>query len=251
MKENDECSNLKNKYFQSYPISGLLSNNIDKSNQELKRILKDYIESEDLLYYYIVNTLDFQDGKILQKGSAPNFQGDVISLCACKHWMRTFQNIRETDNLWITGLTGKNLISQNEGNYLYYLMRVEKKYKSHHDAWKNLPEKVKNNKNASKNKFGDIIEPKSNIIDKYDSHSYKNPVKEHPHNKKDKTGNYAWYKDVTQYYKKPFVLLFGDPKYSFIWTKPRIKWSSKNLITEGQRKIIMKEFFNKLNNKQN
>jgi hypothetical protein len=31
------------------------------------------------------------DGQYSQTASAPNFQGGVITLCTCKHWMRTFK----------------------------------------------------------------------------------------------------------------------------------------------------------------
>ena len=246
MNPNKECPSVKNKNFQQYPTTGLLHNNLNKSSEELIKILESYIESEDLLYYYIVDTLDYIEGQILQKGSAPNFQGGIISLCTCKHWMRTFSNIRNNENVWILGLTGKNLIKKNGGNYLYYLMKVEKKYESHLNAWQNLPEKVKKSKNSAETKFGDIFEPKNNLIEKFDPLSYKSPSKEHPHNRKDKKQNYVWYKDVKQYYNKPFVLLFGDPRYSFIWTKSRIIWSSNSSLTQGQGKITLREFLNKL-----
>jgi len=242
MNEKQDCTYIKSQDFQPYPISGTLKENMDKTSQELKRLLKDFNESKDILYYYIVATLNFENGQIIQRGSGPNLQGGMISLCSCKHWMRTFSDICVSKDLWIAGLTGKNLIKKSEGNYVFYLMKVENKFKSHYDAWIHMSHNLKLKKSAAKNKFGDVFKPKSKIIDVFDPNSYKKPIKDHPHKRKDKSGNTIWHKDIIQYYYKPFVLLFGNPKYSYIWTKPKIKWKVDENLTEGQRKITIKQF---------
>jgi len=198
-----------------------------------------------LIYFYILSTLEYENGKINQYGTAPNFQGGILSLCTCKHWMRTFSNFINEDDLWIAGLTGKNLIKKDGENFLYFLMKVGKKYNSHYDAWYDLPDNIRNIKCASKNKFGDLFKPKENIKDKFDPNSYFEPLSDHSHNKLNGSGELMWHKDIKKIYQKPYVLLFGDPKYNFIWHKPIIKYKNESL-SQGQRKLKLKEFFQKL-----
>lgn len=60
---------------------------------ELLGILGERVNSEQNVYCYIINTIKNRRGRFVQVGSAPNFQGDLITLCTCKAWMRTYKDV--------------------------------------------------------------------------------------------------------------------------------------------------------------
>jgi len=249
MTLEDDCSCVRSTKKQDYPRSGTLFKNMNKPLEGLTKKLKDYVDLNESLYYYIVRTLDYQEKQILQKGSAPNFQGGIISLCTCKHWMRTFSNILNQESVWIAGLTSINLIPKNRYNFLFYLMRVEKgfRFKSHQEAWHNIPKEIRSKKIASRHLFGDLFKPKPQIVDEFDAESYFEPVEGHPHQKLTKEGIPIWHKDIQQYYDKPYVLLFGNPEFSFLWNKePRFYYSSEKKLTQGQRYSSIGDFIKNL-----
>jgi len=71
---------------QEWPRYGKLKKNMNKTLDDLKKILK---EEDGLVYGYVLTTVKGDgSGGFVQTGSAPNFQGGLITLCTCKHWMR-------------------------------------------------------------------------------------------------------------------------------------------------------------------
>ncbi len=191
-----------------------------------------------IVYSYIVDTVKNHEGDFVQKGSAPNFQDDVISLCTCKHWMRTFRTIDKwCDNIWVAGFTGKK---EGKGrNALIYLMKVGIAFKSYYELWYSdkLPDTVKQAKLAHRNKFGDIFQPKSKLIDKevFNPQNYHPPIQNHVHANPKNPNN--WHKDIN--YEKGVsgrkaALLIGDTQYSFLWNKPMLFYPSQ--LSRGQKK---------------
>ena len=78
----------------------------------------------------MVCTVKHEKDRLFQKGSGPNFQGGLITLCSCKHYMRTYKAMQP--KVWIAGFTS---IRVKEKNWLFYLMRVLQTHKSHDEFW--------------------------------------------------------------------------------------------------------------------
>jgi hypothetical protein len=215
--------------FQPFPHTGRLQQNMNLSLGELREIIDD---TQATVYSYIVATVKNPEGRFIQTGSAPNFQGGVITLCTCKHRMRSFQDPKSWRGTWIAGFTSK--VAGNGRNALIYLMKVEIAFKSFYDLWYS-GKTVKQVKLAHVDKFGDVFQPKSKPKDKrdeFDFEHYHPPVAGHVHAPKD-----WWHKDI-HYTKgaggrKP-ALLFGVVKYSFLWVQPTLFHSEK--LYHGQRK---------------
>jgi len=213
---------------QRFPETGFPLN---LSLNDLRREIS--VNQEETVYCYIVATIKNNEGCFIQTGSAPNFQGDVISLCTCKHFMRSFRTVDSWPGTWIAGFTGRR--AGKEKNALIYLMKVNNAFESHCDLWfsKELSMSTKEAKLSHKNKYGDIFQPKSKLIDKrceFDFEHYVQPVPGHVH--KD-----CWHKDI-KYLKgiggrKP-PLLTGDKRNSFLWNKPILFHS--HLLSRGQKK---------------
>jgi hypothetical protein len=219
---------------QPFPHTGLLNLSLG----ELREIIGD---TQATVYSYIVATVKNPEGRFIQTGSAPNFQGDVISLCTCKHYMRTFLDVGQWPNTWIAGFTGTRV--GNKRNVLFYLMKVKYAFESHYDLWysEEVPDTVKQAKLADENRFGDVFQPRSMPIDKndeFDFEHYHPPVADHVHAPKD-----WWHKDIN--YEKGVggrkaALLIGDPQYSFLWNKPTLFHLEK--LYHGQRKDDLQPF---------
>ncbi|MGD0077462.1 MAG: hypothetical protein ABSB91_02415 [Sedimentisphaerales bacterium] len=216
---------------QPFPHTGRLKQNMNLSLEDLRRKIGATDAVADV-YSYIIASVKNREGAFIQKGSAPNFQGDIISLCTCKHFMRTFRDIDSWMNTWIAGFTGIN--EWDRKNVLIYLMKIGSAFESYDELWfsDKLHYTAKQAKLAHRNKFGDIFQPKSKPINKnvFNHQHYRSPVSEHGH--KNENG---WHKDIN--YKKHdrrAALLIGDKKYSFLWDEP-ILFHLKQLH-RGQKK---------------
>ena len=104
MKKYDSCSKPKDssgchtpqvvQSVQPFPESGLLA---DNSHLPLALLAKRLRRIRDRAYSYVVRSvkLDRSTMSFEQHGSAPNFQGEVLTLCTCKHQMRSSQPAEE------------------------------------------------------------------------------------------------------------------------------------------------------------
>jgi len=222
-----KCSGIKQMDKQPFPSKGILFKNLDLNLEQVLNKLGTEQKSE--IYAYVLCTVSFAKDKnqFVQKGSAPNFQGDYITLCTCKHYMRSRRSVADWKNVWIAGFT-----SHEQGEYcLFYLMQVEAAFGSFREIWENnlLSESTKQAKNASKNSMGDLFPPlpltKGND---FSFRSYQKPIEGHVHLPKD------WHNDVK--YKmlgNHAPVLVGNPKFSFLWTKPLIVFSSSRKQHRG------------------
>ena len=213
--------------YQHWPQDGPLKKNMNKTLQDLTNIFK---ERKGSVYAYILTTVKSDGhGGFIQIGSAPNFQGGLITLCTCKHYMRTWRETYDWKGIWIAGFTGINILGHHR-NYLFYLMQIQDAFPSHKNLWDWLDPNVKNMKDASSNKLGDVYKPKSDLTDPFDPDHYCRPIKGHSHFK-----NNEWFNDIS--YKnsrtgRPSALLVGDPKYSFLWSQPNIYFKDKHPRTK-------------------
>jgi hypothetical protein len=214
--------------YQPYPITGLLARNM---NIELENLKSKFCVEQADVYCYVVATIKNRNGQYFQTGSAPNFQGDLVSLCTCKHFMRTFMDIEDWLGKWIAGFSG--VTAGNGNNVLVYLMKVGHAFESQQDLWlsEKISEEAKRAKLTQVSKFGDIYQPMNQISDPFAIQSYIHPVENHVHTK-----NNEWHKDIKYEGCKgrKAALLVGDPKYSFLWDKPMIIYECR--LHRGQKR---------------
>jgi hypothetical protein len=183
----------------------------------------------DLLRCYIVKTIEDDHGRYRQTGCSPNWQGGVITLCACKHLMRTWlPDAPSWEGTWIAGVTRIDAMGDRRNN-LVFLMRVCDAFESQRELWEDLPDEVRRDKSAHDNICGEVYKPRSpggrrDDPGRYDPGQYLEPHPNHVHNRRE-NGEWVWHKDI-RYGKgcggRQPALLLGDTERSFLWSKPRI-----------------------------
>jgi hypothetical protein len=196
------CDKGKQSDYQPLPVSGSLKKN---SNLCLNRLKRAVNQEDATVYCYVIKSVKNDNGSFRQQGCGPNWQGGLITLCTCKHYMRTLKKAEDWNGKWIAGFTTINdgnsrKDGSNRRNALVYLMKVKVAFESHHDLWYALPAKTRMAKNAHKkgNILGDVFRPKGKLkdSDKYAPSSYYSPCGSHVHAEKDR-----WHKDKSPWYK--------------------------------------------------
>lgn len=210
---------------QPFPKSGRLAGNKNLSLSTLRK----HVTGQATVYYYIIKSIKNRDGHFIQTGCGPNLQGDYVTLCACKHLMRTFLDASNWTDKWVAGFTG---VTTGQGrNFLVYLMKVSQAFESHYDLWfdKHIPLKTKRAKAAHLDKFGDIYKPRRRVANVFDPQDYIPPHSKHVHSR-------GWERDVVYRSRsgRIAILLVGNPMYSFLWNRPMIEYVSK--LHRGQKK---------------
>lgn len=226
------CS-IKRKILRYQPIPKM-NCNCDRNN------IKTILNTTDLsatIYYYVMKTVKREGDILRHTGSGPNWQGGVITLCTCKHLMRTYPDCKQ--GTWIAGFSSA---SANDGkNFLIYLMRVGQTFESHYDLWYSLPEEIREVKAADVNPLGDIYRPLGIETQEspFDTAMYHKPCRNHSHES-------DWSKDIEYKTKKSIYPLFlvGDVKYSFVWNQGII--TIDHNIGRGQRRLNLREFLDQL-----
>lgn len=206
---------------QRFPTSGPLASNLNLDRDDLIGRIG---ALRGIVYCYVLTTVKDADGIFTQVGTAPNFQGGLVTLCTCKGQMRAGRDadVWEAGDIWIAGVTGAEAGPTGAG-HLFYLMRVERAFASHRDLWTWLsahaPDAAKA-KAADKNPLGDVYRPRDPGGDPYDPRAYVPPRRDHRHR-----ASGEWLKDVnyvSTYGRRRPALLVGDPRNSFLWSEPRI-----------------------------
>lgn len=227
---------IHERMYQPYPQQGKLFNNL---NLSLDKLCQKVGPEQAIVYFYVIATVKNQNDNFIQTGSAPNFQGDWITLCTCKHYMRTFLGPAEWKGKWVAGFTG--LKAGGGSNALVYLTKIGYAFESHHDLWFSevIPSETKQAKVATLHRFGDIFQP-SQPGDMLDQRNYHPPCHNHVHGEP-----VVWHKDID--YRRngrQAALLAGSPENSFLWNKPTIFYSGQ--IGRGQRKLELKTLLSQL-----
>lgn len=207
---------------QPFPEDGLFVRNLNLSCSQLLRRLG---KGRGGAYSYIVKSVDLNRSSLSfeQHGSAPNFQGGVLTLCTCKHQMRASMDCSEWAGRWIVGLTSR---CRYEGrHWLFYLTRVATAYESQAELWKSLPVTVKQAKSTQEHFLGDVFVPRGKVTGekRFDPHRYLAPPR-HSH-RRHKCDN-GWHNDIkykhsNRHGRQP-ALLVGDPRMTFLWDEPII-----------------------------
>ena len=207
--------------FQPFPRTGPVA---DQINQSFSR-LNTRIGSELLnrsVYSYIVTTAIIQGSEFWQAGSAPNFQGGRITLCTCKHKDRASPPPKRSRGpsvddpwrgIWVAGLCSS---TQRRPRALFYMMLVGETCGHHAAAWELLHSPP--TKSAHRNPFGDIYEPLMlSCRQPWRSSSYKAHLPGHAHDARERD-----YDIEGSFYGRHPHLLIGDPRHSYLWSKPTI-----------------------------
>jgi hypothetical protein len=234
-----DCSCSKGEQgYQPFPQEGKLFENLGSPLTKLQQRIG---LNEAVVYCYVIDSVKEEGGHFVQKGSAPNFQGDVITLCTCKHHMRTSLSPNDWEGRWVAGFTG--IWAGGGKNALVYLMKVSHAFESHYDLWysEDILPKAKRAKSARISTYGDLFEPIDHSSDPFDPRAYRLPHEAHSH-----TSDNEWYGDVdrTGYGGRRAALLVGDPQYSFLWDRPTMFFPSS--IGRGYRKIILNDLLSQL-----
>jgi hypothetical protein len=205
---------------QPFPSSGVLASNLDLD----LRVFRDALSGvgSGHIVSYIVRSTEKVDGCHCQRGSGPNWQGGLITLCTCRHDIRSRYDCDLWQGNWIAGFTVVG--GYERGNSLVYLMRVQKAFESHVELWNWLPDKTRHAKAAHMNRHGDVFRPRASLNDlrtgqQFEPGTYEPPCDDHPHSLPAK-----WHKDINKI--KRAALLVGDPHFSFVWSKPMLVYSS-------------------------
>lgn len=223
---------------QPFPKKGKLYGNTNLPPGRLRNVIG---SEQATAYCYVIDTVKNEGGRFVHRGSGPNLQGGMITLCTCKHHMRTSLGPDEWEGKWVAGFTG---VGAGGGrNALVYLTKVGHAFEAHHDLWYSdrIPAETKRAKSATLNRLGDLFEPFDELSDPFDHRGYRPPHEAHSH-----APNSAWHGDVdrTGYGGRRAALLAGDPEYSFLWDRPTI--FSPDSIGRGYRKIALSELISQL-----
>lgn len=224
---------------QPFPTQGLLAHHCDLALADLHRR---HGKQDALAYCYVLRTIHNTGGIFEQRGSAPNWQGGLITLCTCKHHMRTFSEFLTRRGTWIAGFCG---VKAGEGRCaLVYLMKVAQTCESQYDLWRALSPDVRSTKavHLMGNALGDLYKPRRRLQDeeRFDPNNFIPPCDDHSHMK-----HQEWHKDIDYEYRgrRP-SLLVGDPAHSYLWKHPRLYFEGN--IGRGQRKLALAELLSHL-----
>ena len=246
MKTQDRCSSRKAEsrcrstediqVVQPFPSGGLLGENLSLPLSQLADRIGG-IEGE--AYSYVVSTVrwNHETTTFEQHGSAPNFQGGVLTLCTCKHQMRTGRAIGDWKGVWLAGVTSRTI--HDGRHWLFYLAVIKSAYESHADLWAGMNAGARRAKAAHAHYLGDIFQPKSpppTSDARFSPSRYITP-QIHIHRWRGEDG---WHNDISYHLAHRLghpPLLMADPRRTFLWDEPMIyfagghgrnylKWSS-------------------------
>lgn len=224
---------------QPFPKRGPL---FDNSNLSLETLRGSIGSERTVVYRYVITSVGNNGGRFVQRGSGPNFQGNMVTLCTCKHRMRTFLSPDDWKDRWVAGFTG--LGAGRGTNALVYLTKVAHAFESHYDLWYSdeIPDETKRAKSATLSRHGDLLQPVGESVDPYAPLSYHPPNEAHSHSK-----NASWHGDVRYTggrCVREAALLVGDPERSFLWDRPTIFLPGS--IGRGQPKTTLDNLISQL-----
>jgi len=203
---------------QPFPQQGMLARRLDQNLPGFTDKSPPSSWGPDPVYAYVLTTVKVENNGFRQTGSAPNYQGGLITLCTCMHWQRTWSTIKE--HVWIAGFCGSGCPG---GNQLFYLMQIKNTHDDFQSLWNTLPEMIRQAKNASRSIYGDCYEPgpKMTATTNHSPQAYVTPLLGHAH--RQHAGDENWRVDVSLCHERVSKLLVGNPETSFIWTVPRYR----------------------------
>lgn len=233
---------------QSFPRNGLLADNLGLPLQVLRSQVSN---TKERSCSYIVSSVKLHHKTITfeQHGSAPNFQGDRLTLCTCKHQMRASQSAEKWQSTWVAGFTSRTI--HNGKHWLFYLAKIDTAYESHAELWKSMRASSRNAKAAHTHFLGDLFKPKTPLPTGKSRFTPSRYVKPTIHAHRQHQSDKGWqndinYKHASRYRHPP--LLVSDPQHTYLWDEPTIyyaqnhcrnylKWSSLQELIAQLRKV--------------
>jgi len=193
-------------------------------NLTLSQLFERIGRPREAAYSYILKSVGWDStGRLAQYGSGPNFQGGCLTLCTCKHQMRSSLEVSDWPDIWLAGFTSRSI--RTKRHWLFFLTRIARAYESHSELWHKLPTAVRIAKSAQTNYLGDLFAPQGKRklagVERFDPRNYVSPPRHSHHMHSCDTG---WHKDIRykRFGRRP-SLLIGDPKFTFIWNEPLIR----------------------------
>lgn len=228
---------------QPFPTVGVLHENL---NLTCSQLVKRIGELPGMACSYIVRTvhLDRATGLFEQHGTAPNFQGGYLTLCTCKHQMRSSLRLPDWQDKWVAGFTSRRRFQGR--HWLFYLTRIVKAHESHADLWDSLRAPVREAKSAQEHFLGDLFRPQGKVTgeDRFRPRSYFAPSR-HSHHRN--TCDNGWHNDIrykhTDRYGRP-ALLVGDPRLTFLWEKPMVFFDKDHCRNFKKWKSVLELLWN-------
>lgn len=225
-KAETECQTTQDiQTVQPFPSDGHLGKNL---GLPLPLLLDRIDRQKDKACSYVIRSVKLDHKKMAfeQHGSAPNFQGDFLTLCTCKHQMRASHAAEDWRGIWLAGVTSRTI---HEGkHWLFYLAKIESAYESHCDLWMELKAASRSAKAAHVHFLGDIFKPKTPIPSadsRFSPNRYVSPHL-HAHRWRDGDGwHNGWHNDINYHLAHKYghpPLLVADPRRTFIWNEPMI-----------------------------
>lgn len=171
------------------------------------------------IYTYVIATIGWGGERFVQYGSAPNWQGGILTLCTCKHRMRSFGAPEAWRGRWLAGFSG---VKAGGGrNALVFLARVGAAFDSQAALWQSnaLGVRARNAKAATRHRHGDLFEPKSVGSSPYRPRDYHTPCRDHDHFPKRQ-----WHDDIVHvgFGGHHPALLVAEVGQTYLWDKPRL-----------------------------
>jgi len=182
-------------------------------------------------YSYVVSTVawDQETAIFEQYGSAPNFQGNHLTICTCKHQMRSRLSTEEWESdVWIAGFTSRSIHMSK--HWLFFLAKVDTAHDSHTDLWDSMDAESRRQKAAHLHYLGDLfkpIAPKPMGHERFSPHRYVMPV---VHAHRQYSGHSSWKKDINYRHATTFSrppLLVANPRLTFLWKEPMVYFAQK------------------------
>lgn len=203
---------------------------VDLSIEELRGRIAQVGAPDELVYAYVVRSVRPANGEYVQTGSAPNFQGGLITLCTCKHGMRaTLSPEQWQQGIWVAGLTSWDKAFGKQQS-LVYLMRVGEAYASQAELVQALHRSgrsaVVEAKDSTQHRLGDLMIPATDAVagtDRYVPAAYVPPMVGHSHRRR--AEDRGWEDDVNYVGAGggQSAMLAGDRNFSFVWTRPVVR----------------------------
>ena len=184
------------------------------------------------VYAYVLSSVSGSAAGFQQRGTAPNFQGGSITLCTCKHHMRSGRAAVDWPGCWVAGFTSVS-VSAAHCHWLFYLMRVERAFESQFDLWQALPRSSREAKAADRHPLGDLYRPLSDELaggERFQVARYQPPCPSHDHYQ-------GWEDDVHYPGGRRPALLVGAAEHSYVWSGPMVRARPEWRLGRGHRRL--------------
>lgn len=224
------CQSVVNRQeVQPFPSEGPLLKNL---GLPLPMLTTRIGKIQSRAYSYVVRTvkLNRETTTFEQHGSAPNFQGDALTLCTCKHQMRSSLSATQWQNdVWIVGFTSRTIYDGK--HWLFYLAKVKSALDSHTNLWSRMKAESRNAKAAHLHYLGDLFKPRTPMPNGDEAFSPSRYLIPENHVHRQYPGHKGWRNDINYRHAAKFghpSLLVADPRQTFLWEEPMIFFAQKH-----------------------